>query len=227
MKKIIIVSCLNSENTILKTMEYLKRNAPQIDILIIDQGSTDRTKTILRNNKFQRIEFPIESSYHKAVSLGLLYAYKNNYDIAIEFDEKMPQYAKDIPYLLETHKNHKSDLVLASRFIFEKPPGRKNLQDKLMRHSVKVSTFKKITDPAMKFKLYSKKAINFFAKIKKDENPTPDRIVQIIRSGFTFKEIQVKYQKIKLNNWKLMGWILSILFVNPFKINWKGRKKYE
>ena len=227
MKKIIIVPCLNSEHTILKTMEQLNTNAPDIDVLIIDRGSKDRTKTILRNNKLERIEFPIESTYHKSISLGLFYAYKNNYDIAIEFDENSPQYAKDIPYLLETHKNHKSDLVLASRFIFEKPRYRKNMQDKLIWHSVRASTFKKITDPAMKFKLYGKKTIKFFAKTKKDENPTPDRIVQIIRSGFSFKEIQVKHKKIKWNNWKLIGWILSILFVNPFKINWKGRKKYE
>ncbi len=84
MKTLIIVPLLNSEKTLLDVISNLKVVVPEADILAIDHGSTDRTKELLRNSDINFLTLPIKSNYYEALSLGMIFANKNNYDMVVE-----------------------------------------------------------------------------------------------------------------------------------------------
>lgn len=229
MKYLVIIPTLNAEENILNVYEGIKKHNKGVDVLFVNQGSDDRTTYLLNNNEIPRLEFPVRASYYDAISIGLQYADENNYDAVIEFDDKERFPVEDISKLFDEFKYKKSDFIFGSRYLNKRVPFRKKLGTSLLRFSVWITTGKKISDPSTRFMLYSKKAIKAFAKKDTYNDPTPDRIVQLIWMGYTYSEVQTtlktKYQNLD-GVWVAiahhLGWVLSILFVRPFRM--KGKK---
>ena len=91
MKKVLlIIPAYNEEGCILKTcnsvINYNKRNKTNYDILVINDGSTDSTEKILKDNKINHIQLIHNLGIGGAVQTGYKYARENNYDYAIQFD---------------------------------------------------------------------------------------------------------------------------------------------
>lgn len=231
MKSLIIIPTKNSEKYILDVIAEIESNVHGVDYLVIDYGSKDKTVYLLQNNNIPRLELPLETSYYKALSLGLMYATQNEYDAVVEFDDRGIFLAEDINYLLATYKNLNVDYVLTTRFkAFKKKYKRE--RSWILRFAIFITTGKKISDPLMRFKLYGKRVVDFFGKDGYYE-PTIDRIVQTIRNGLSFKEVSTSLHRKKkkqfvLRGFKLATWrfamILSIMFVRPFGAFRKGDK---
>ena len=58
MKVLIIIPAYNEEKSLKRVIEHLKRTCPQYDYLIVNDGSTDRTKEICMNNHYHVISHP-------------------------------------------------------------------------------------------------------------------------------------------------------------------------
>ena len=86
MKTLVIIPAYNEEKSILKTVESLKENCKNVDYVIINDCSKDNTLEICNKNNFNVIDLPINLGIGGAVQTGYKYAYKNNYDIAIQMD---------------------------------------------------------------------------------------------------------------------------------------------
>lgn len=228
MKTLVLIPTLNAEEQILDIYEGIKKNCKNVDVLVINQGSSDRTTQLLQNNNIPCLEFPVKAKYYDAVALGIKWAEENKYDALIEFDDKGRFSIDGICSIIDEFKYSKKDFIFGSRYLSKKAPFRKKLGNRLLRISVRLTTGKKLTDPSTRFKLYGKQAIKFFSD---KYDPTPDRIVQLIGMGYTYSEIQsslndgFKYQSFD-GVWSSIaqhiGWILSILFVRPFRI--RGKK---
>lgn len=231
MKTLILIPTFNAQDTLLDTLAELETNAPDADVLFIDHGSTDRTKHQLRINDINHLILPLETSYYQALSLGMKFASKNNYDIVIEWDDKLKFEAKDIKYFITTMQRNKSDLILGSRFV-NKKPGRsfRWAGTRALRRATRFATGKKITDPTFRFRAYGKKAI---AELSKEEGtgPAPDTIAKLLKYNLTYREV---YAELKGNHKKqlhygyrssvgeIFRWTSWIIFVLPFKRVKKG-----
>ena len=86
MKTLVVIPAYNEEKSILKTVESLKENCKNVDYVIINDCSKDNTLEICNKNNFNVIDLPINLGIGGAVQTGYKYAYKNNYDIAIQMD---------------------------------------------------------------------------------------------------------------------------------------------
>ena len=122
MKTLIIIPSLNAQDKILDVLSDLKVNVPGVDILVVDHGSEDRTLHMLKNNNINRLIMPLTTSYYNAMSLGLRFAFENDYDIAIEWDDKMKFKSTDIKFFILTAERSRKDMVLGSRFVNRKTP---------------------------------------------------------------------------------------------------------
>jgi len=120
MKTLIIIPIKNAYKNILDIVANIKVAAPGVEYLIIDRGSTDRTKYLLANNNLNRLELAIPMTYKKALLLGIKYAYDNGYDNCLQLDQTESLDYKDIKYFIRTAQNSKENLVLGSRFVDKK-----------------------------------------------------------------------------------------------------------
>ena len=84
MKKIIIVPAFNEAENIQCVINHLKRI--KLDFIIVNDCSTDNTVDICKKNNVHIINLPFNLGIGGAVQTGYLYAFQNNYDIAIQVD---------------------------------------------------------------------------------------------------------------------------------------------
>lgn len=225
LKTLIIIPAYNEELNIQKTIDDIKKNAPNVDYVVINDGSKDNTLDVLKKYNFHYINGFQNQGLFGAVQTGFRWALLNNYDVAIQFDGDGQHSASYIGLLVKAIEEG-NDIVIGSRFVTDKKPFTvRMLGSRLLSLAIKLTTGKAIKDPTSGFRAYDKECIRLYAE---DSNnpPEPDTLVCMIRNGKKIKEVQVKMSEREfgesylnpINSIKYMGrMLISIIFVQPFR----------
>lgn len=86
LKTLVIIPAYNESRNIVKTIEDLKSYQPDIDYIIVNDGSTDHTIEILENHHFHYINSLQNLGLFGAVETGFKWALLNHYQAAIQFN---------------------------------------------------------------------------------------------------------------------------------------------
>jgi glycosyltransferase involved in cell wall biosynthesis len=119
MKVIVQIPCLNEEKTLPLVVNSIPRKIPGVDrveIMIIDDGSTDRTVAIAKKLGVDHIvRFKNNRGLAKAFAAGINRCMKLGADIVVntDADNQYPQH--DIPRLIEPILKNRADIVIANR----------------------------------------------------------------------------------------------------------------
>ncbi|NOQ14617.1 MAG: glycosyltransferase, partial [Methyloprofundus sp.] len=129
-KILIIIPAYNEEESIKGVILDLQKSNKAYDIIIINDGSIDKTSEIARKEKnVIVIDLPSNVGIGGAVQTGFIYAYRHNYDIAVQFDGDGQHAANEISKIIAPIKAKKADCVIGSRFLNNK----KGFQSTLIR----------------------------------------------------------------------------------------------
>ncbi len=119
MKLVIQIPCLNEEKSLPITLEALPKQIDGIDeieIVIIDDGSTDRTVEVARSWGVKHIvSFPKNKGLAKAFVAGLNEALEIGADIIVNTDADNQYSANDIEKLIKPVLEKKADIVIGAR----------------------------------------------------------------------------------------------------------------
>lgn len=191
MKVLIIVPAYNEQENIERVIESIKEKCPEYDYIIVNDGSKDGTEEVCLKNGYHFLSHPVNMGLAAAVQTGMLYAMKNGYDAAIQFDgdgQHDPAYVASMAKQIEAGYN----IVIGSRFVTEKKPhSMRMLGSNLIEFALKLTTGKTIKDPTSGMRMYDKKTVKKLA-LGSDLGPEPDTVALLIRHGATFKEVQVE-----------------------------------
>ena len=220
-KVLVIVPAYNEALNIEKTIKDITKNT-DYDYIVINDCSKDNTKEVCKKNNFNMLSLPINFGLTSAIQVGMKYAKENGYDIAIQFDGDGQHNAKYLKDLVKEIEKNNINVAIGSRFVTEKKPfSARMLGSRLISFAIKLTTWKKITDPTSGMRAYDKKAIELFNN-NASLTPEPDTIVYMIKKGFNIKEVQVEMSEREfgesyLNAFKsikyMMNMMLSILFI--------------
>lgn len=201
MKKILlIIPAYNEEENILKVCskieEYNRNSEQKLDYVVINDCSTDNTLKILKDNNLNHINLIHNLGIGGAVQTGYKYAYKNGYDIAIQFDGDGQHDVNYVEKICKPIINQEANMVIGSRYLNKKES---EFQSTFMRRfgSNIISVFinilcgKKITDPTSGFRASDKEVIKEFANNYPTEYPEPESEVSLLVNGFTILETSV------------------------------------
>jgi hypothetical protein len=171
------------------------------------------------------VSLPVNYGLTSGIQVGMKYAKENGYDIAIQFDGDGQHSAKYLKDLVNEIEKNNVDIAIGSRFVKEKKPfTARMLGSRLISFAIKLTTWKKITDPTSGMRAYNKKAIEMFNN-NASLTPEPDTVVYMIKKGLNVKEVQVEMSEREfgesyLNAFKsikyMMNMMLSIIFIRPF-----------
>ena len=119
MKLIIQLPCLNEEETLPQTFNDLPKEIPGIDeieTLIIDDGSTDRTIEVAKELGVNHIvQFTHNKGLAEAFTAGINTCLQNGADIIVNTDGDNQYRGKDIARLIDPILKGKADLVIGDR----------------------------------------------------------------------------------------------------------------
>ena len=117
MKNLIIIPAYNEQESIEKTVEDIKANAPRFDYIVVNDCSKDNTGKICREKKYNVINLPVNLGIGGAVQTGYRYAWKNGYETAVQVDGDGQHDPKFLEMMLTYLEKENADMVIGSRFI--------------------------------------------------------------------------------------------------------------
>jgi glycosyltransferase involved in cell wall biosynthesis len=192
MKILAVVPAYNEEDCLASTVENLRKNAPGVDILVVNDGSTDATGQICDEVDVNHINMPVNCGLAAGVQTGMKYALKHDYDAVVQFDadgQHLPEFIQTMAQALESED---ADIVIASRFLVgERKLTLRTFGNALISGLMKLTTGATITDPTSGMRMYGRNMIPVFAH-QFDIAPEPDTIALLIRKGAKVVEVPAK-----------------------------------
>ena len=234
-KIILVIPAYNEEESILNTYksveQYNKNATEKLDVIVINDGSKDKTKEVLEKNNIPHINLINNLGIGGAVQTGYKYAFENNYDIAIQFDGDGQHDVNYVKSIVEPIENNKSNMVIGSRFIEKNKEGFKSSKARrigisIISFFIKIKTKTKVYDVTSGFRAIDRNVLKEFINYYPVEYPEPISTVNILKKGQKVIEVPVvmkerKQGKSSISSWKnayyMMNVILSIMLM-------KGKK---
>lgn len=225
MRVLLIIPSYNEEANVLnnynRIVEFNEKSKIKYDAIVINDGSKDRTEEICIKNNIPHISLVHNLGIGGAVQTGYKYAYKNDYDIAVQFDGDGQHDVNYIKKIIEPIINEKCDMVIGSRFIDKsssefKSSMTRRLGIKIISFFIKMVTRKKIYDTTSGFRAVNKKIIKEFANEYPVEYPEPITTVEIIKKGYEVAEIPVSMNEREngtssIKAWKNIYYMLNVI----------------
>ncbi len=195
MKILVIIPAYNEAECLPTVIRDVRDHLARADILVIDDGSTDATGAIAREENALLLEHPYNMGIGATMQTGFLYALRNGYDLAVQVDGDGQHDPEHIPDLIAPILKGEADVIIGSRYL---EAG--GFQSSILRRagirffSVLNSalTGKKVTDPTSGFRAYNRKAVALLAEDYPSDYPEAESLVLLHNHKILFKEIPVR-----------------------------------
>ena len=86
MKKLIIIPAYNESASIKATVEEIREKAKDFDYVVINDCSTDDTRKICEEMRYNIVNLPVNLGIGGAVQTGYKYGVRNGYNLAVQVD---------------------------------------------------------------------------------------------------------------------------------------------
>ena len=196
-KDVVIIPAFNEEGSMGELLVELRKWVPDLDVIVISDGSSDCTASLTRARGITVLDLPCNLGVGGAVQTGFKYAYERGYRYVIRIDGDGQHPPAEIPKLLKAMEEEEADLIIGSRF-----KGKNAFVSNLVRYlGIKMLALclswicrSRITDPTSGFWLVNRKLLYYFAHDYPTEYPEPEAIALLTRYGFSFKEEPVDFR---------------------------------
>lgn len=190
-KRLVIIPAYNEAGNIVKTVTDIETYAKTFDYVIINDCSKDDTRKICEEYGFHIINLPVNLGIGGGVQTGYDYAYRNGYEIAVQFDGDGQHNAKYLDQMADKLEAEKLDMLIGSRFIENE-----GFQSSFMRRVgiryftvlIKMLTGKTITDPTSGMRMTNRRVIEDFVRYYPKDYPEPESVVSLLKRGYNVQE---------------------------------------
>lgn len=236
-KVLVIIPAYNEQESIehvVQSLEEITIPNIKIDYVIINDCSTDDTKKICLEKKFNFIDLPVNLGIGGGVQTGYKYAVEQDYDIAIQMDGDGQHDASFIKNLIEPIINNRTDMVIGSRFLKKEgfqSSGMRRLGINFLRILIKVICGVNIKDTTSGFRATNKELTKFFSKSYAQDYPEPEAIVAAALNSYTINEIPVLMHERKggessINSLKSIYYMIKVsLAIIIYRLGYLKRRK--
>ncbi len=200
MRILVIVPAYNEEASIEGVINDIRTDYPEADIVVIDDGSRDRTSLIVKRLGIKALILPFNLGIGGAMQAGYRYAKLGDYDIAIQFDGDGQHKASEIEKIVMPVKTGAADVVVGSRFLEQadyKSPFFRRLGISFFSWLLSMILGMKITDTTSGFRAVNKRVIRFFSDLYPDDYPEVEALVLLHKQDFRIMETGVSMQQRK------------------------------
>ncbi|KUK17006.1 glycosyltransferase family 2 protein [Thermococcus sibiricus] len=190
MKTLIVIPAYNEELTIGSVVALAKKYG---DVLVVDDGSYDRTSEIAQKAGAVVIRHKVNMGKGAALKSGFEYALSQDYDIVITIDADGQHNPDEIPLLVDPIIKGEADLVIGSRYLNgskEKIPLYRRFGLWVLNKSTKVVSGLEV-DSQSGFRAMNRKALESINLKSEDYSVETDMVVKAKENGIRIKEVPI------------------------------------
>jgi glycosyltransferase involved in cell wall biosynthesis len=114
---VVFIPALNEEESLPSVLEELQEELPDVDVLVVDDGSRDRTAELARERGAEVLSFPENRGLPVVVAAGYEYAARKHYAYCGRVDADGQHPAKELHRLLDRVRSGDCDVAVGSRFV--------------------------------------------------------------------------------------------------------------
>jgi glycosyltransferase involved in cell wall biosynthesis len=194
---LVIVPAYNEAGRVGRVVRDILHYLPGVDVLVVDDGSTDRTAREAARAGATVIPLPVNLGYGAALQTGYKYAVRHRYPYIGQIDADGQHRPEDFVRMLSQLQDDGADVVIGSRFLDRDghyQPSRARKAGMAMFGGVaSVVTRQHISDPTSGFQVMRARVAKFFcSEVYPSDYPDADILILLHRSGFRITEVGVQ-----------------------------------
>ena len=190
-----IVPAWNESGAIGSVVDEIKEYDPTIDVVVIDDASSDDTAEVATAHGATVLRLPFNIGIGGAVQTGFRYARDGGYEAAVRLDGDGQHAASEIPKLLAPVEAGEADLVIGSRFVDPggtyRPPFARRVGIGVFARLVSLLGGQRVTDTTSGFVALDRAGIELFAAEFPHDYPEVEATLVALRSGLRVTQVQV------------------------------------
>jgi glycosyltransferase involved in cell wall biosynthesis len=197
-RNLAIVPALNEADAISGTVAAIHAQAPDFDVLVIDDGSIDATAERARVAGAKVLRMPFNLGIGGAMQSGYIYALEQGYEVAVQVDGDGQHDPGHIHDLLERLRGDPDlNMVTGSRFLDPveegyRSSGLRRMGIRIFSSVVSWITGQRVTDPTSGFRMTNRRGIELFAHDYPHDYPEVEAILLMHAHRLRSCEIPVK-----------------------------------
>jgi len=231
LRRVAIVPALNEEVAIAGVIDELRAYDPGLDVVVVDDGSVDRTAAVAAARGARVLRLPFNLGIGGAVQTGFRYAFERDYDVAVRVDGDGQHDPSQLPRVLEPVLRGEADIVVGSRFAAGGDGYRSSRTRRvgihLLARVVSRIVGQRVTDTTSGFQALNREGIALFARDYPHDYPEVEATVMVFRHRLRLREVPVTMRErdggrssiTTLRSVYYMVKVLLAIFVGLFRRN--------
>jgi glycosyltransferase involved in cell wall biosynthesis len=227
-RRLAIVPAFNEEGNIGRVVDELKAFDPALDVVVVSDGSLDRTAEVAAAHGAHVLRLPFNLGIGGAVQTGFRYAAENGYDLAVRCDGDGQHDPAELPKVLAPVLAGEADIAVGTRFAagegYRSSVARR-LGIRVLAAVVSAIARQRVTDTTSGFQALNHRALALFARDYPHDYPEVEGMVMTIRHRLRLLEVPVRMREREhgrssitaLRSVYYMARVLLALFVGLFR----------
>jgi glycosyltransferase involved in cell wall biosynthesis len=193
-RTLVVVPAWNEAEAIGATLAELRAEVPEVDVLVVDDGSQDSTVEVARGAGAEVLSLPFNLGVGGAMRAGFLFAVRHGYETVVQVDADGQHHPGDVPALLCALDS--ADVVIGARFAGVGDytvRGPRWWAMRLLAWSLSRQTGATLTDVTSGFRASGPRAVVLFAAAYPPEylGDTVESLVIADRAGLSVAQVPV------------------------------------
>ena len=198
-RTVAVVPAFDEEEAIAGVVHDVRAFDPELDVVVVDDGSRDRTADAAAAAGAVVVRLPFNLGIGAAVQTGFRYALERDYDVAVRLDGDGQHDAAELPKLLAPLERDEADVVTGSRFHGDdgsyRPPLGRRLGITWFAKLVSMLARQRVTDTTSGFQALNRPAIALFARDYPSDYPEVEATVLLLKHRLRLVEVQVEMRE--------------------------------
>jgi len=195
-RTLLVIPAYNEEASLPATLIELAAEAPGLDVVVVDDGSRDRTARVARAAGVPTLVLPVNLGVGAALQTGFRYALERGYDTAVQFDADGQHDPRDLPGLLSPLAEGRADLAIGSRFVEGRgdyrPPRLRGLGMALFSGLTSLAVGRRLTDTTSGLRAYGRRVMRLCLDYFPQDFPDAPLLIWLARRGVRWVEVPVR-----------------------------------
>jgi glycosyltransferase involved in cell wall biosynthesis len=210
---LVFVPAWNEEANLPAVLDELAADLPDADVLVVDDGSTDRTAEVARGRGAEVLSFGENRGLRAGIAAGWDYAARNDYELCGRVDADGQHPAHELRRLLERVESGACDVAVGSRFVSGdgyaayryKPSASRAFGTAVLRRAFALRTRSPFADATSGMYAARAAAFPILARPYMSGAPEVEGLVRLADEGLRVEEVPVDMRARASGESKLVG----------------------
>jgi glycosyltransferase involved in cell wall biosynthesis len=210
---VVFIPAWNEEGNLSAVLDDLHDELPDVDVLVVDDGSTDRTADVAREHGAAVLSLGTNRGLSIGIASGYAYALEHGYAFCGRVDADGQHRPEELARLLELVRAGRCDVAVGSRFVsgegYEpyryRPEGVRRLGTALLRRAMRPVLGRPFGDATSGLYAVNAAALPILAKPFVTEAPEVEALIRLADAGLTVEEVPVNMAPRASGESKLRG----------------------